>query len=855
MVELCYRDPVSTEQKNVIVIGIDFGTTFSGVSWAFSGQPKNVEVITQWASELNFNSDTEKTPSTLLYRGLQDEAFWGYNIPAASDEEALKWFKLLLIDAKNLSPDLQKSCQIATAKRLLDDANRDTVEAVSSYLRRLWNHAIDHIGQSTGIGLMKLCKFHVVITLPAIWPEYSKARMKRAVENAGILETRPAGDTVLSFISEPEAAALATMEDLKNRPDIRDGDHFVVCDAGGGTVDLISYEIVGTSPMAVKEAVKGNGRLCGGVFLDQAFVELLRRQLSPGMWDAMSKDEVQRLLNDNWEHGIKKQFYGQQKDWVVTMPQSRQQKSHRSTFRRGTLILSHADLDPVFRPIAKEVEDLVGEQIHQIEEKHHRKVKYIILVGGFGRCPYLYTYLARELANSDTSSTSARIETVRTTLSWKYLTNYDPQVHLKIDRTWDAREMIWKADNQMKWYLTEGTDVCETKAIRDSYYRLYDKPPSEIVETLWYSAHDDLSLGITLTTLTTQPNRPSSVASHNLPQTSSATITTHHKEMIDPEFGYWAPGGAIFPRVPSTWYILSIDQRRIIAVTMDGKQESEDLAVEILKKHIDTLPDDVYAIKVSPDGNLTSMSTDPEDDETLCVHYPPLGEIERPEGIRTIVRSELQEIDRLGPDIDLVSYQPHPDDNSPKKVVFKYYFLTQFIQRAWNEMNLWMRLPRHPNIVPVDRLVVDELKGRVVRFTSIYIPGGTLEDNQSRVFKLKWIKQLTRVVGDLNLKHGTMHQDINARNLLVDPSTDNLLLFDFDFSGRIGGTGYVENRNDIKGVIFTLYEIITRDNHFREVPHEKQKPMIFRGCPYGPSIQRYSSSIPSRNIDQFSIVG
>ncbi|KAK1624318.1 hypothetical protein BDP81DRAFT_464842 [Colletotrichum phormii] len=482
MVELCYRDPISTEQKN----------------------PKNIEVINQWASELNFNSDTEKTPSTLLYRGLQDEAFWGYNIPAATDEEALKWFKLLLIDAKNLSPDLQNSRQIATAKRLLDDANRDTVEAVSSYLRRLWNHAIDHIGQSTGIGLMKLCKFHVVITLPAIWPEYSKARMKRAVENAGILETRPAGDTVLSFISEAEAAALATMEDLKNRPDIQDGDYFVVCDAGGGTVDLMAYEVVGTSPVAVKEVVKVNGRRCGGVFLDQAFVELLSHQLSPGMWDAMSKDEVKRLLNDNWEHGIKKQFYGQQKDWVVTMPQSRQQKSHSSTFRRGTLILSHADLDLV----------LVGEQIHQIEEKHHRKPKYIILVGGFGRCPYLYTHLARELATSDTQVLQAQgsrpwsavcrgavlrglacqnevpshAQAIKSRIAGlnygqSHFKNYDPQVHLKIDRVWDVQEMNWKADNEMKC-----TDICETKALRHGYYRLYDKPPSEIVERLCYSA-------------------------------------------------------------------------------------------------------------------------------------------------------------------------------------------------------------------------------------------------------------------------------------------------------------------------------------------------------------------------------
>lgn len=79
---------------------------------------------------------------------------------------------------------------------------------------------------------------------------------------------------------------------------------------------------------------------------------------------------------------------------------------------------------------------------------------------------------------------------------------------------------------------------------------------------------------------------------------------------------------------------------------------------------------------------------------------------------------------------------------------------------AWKEMNLWMRLPRHPNIVPFDKIVLDELEGRVVGFTSSYVPGGNLEENKSRVFKLKWLKQLIEVVDLLNLRHGIVHQDI-----------------------------------------------------------------------------------------------
>lgn len=53
-------------------------------------------------------------------------------------------------------------------------------------------------------------------------------------------------------------------------------------------------------------------------------------------------------------------------------------------------------------------------------------------------------------------------------------------------------------------------------------------------------------------------------------------------------------------------------------------------------------------------------------------------------------------------------------------------------------MILWMRLPEHPNIVPFDRIIVDELENRCVGFTTTYILGGKLDANKSRVFKIKW---------------------------------------------------------------------------------------------------------------------
>lgn len=45
--------------------------------------------------------------------------------------------------------------------------------------------------------------------------------MKEAAKLSGIVDERDCGETVLRFISEPEAAALATIKDLSKRSTIK----------------------------------------------------------------------------------------------------------------------------------------------------------------------------------------------------------------------------------------------------------------------------------------------------------------------------------------------------------------------------------------------------------------------------------------------------------------------------------------------------------------------------------------------------------------------------------------------------------------------------------------------------------
>ncbi|KFY43455.1 hypothetical protein V495_03919 [Pseudogymnoascus sp. VKM F-4514 (FW-929)] len=84
--------------------------------------------------------------------------------------------------------------------------------------------------------------------------------------------------------------------------------------------------------------------------------------------------------------------------------------------------------------------------------------------------------------------------------------------------------------------------------------------------------------------------------------------------------------------------------------------------------------------------------------------------------------------------------------------------------------------------------------------------------------------QLLDVVDYLNFELGIVHQDIAPRNLLVDPETDNILIFDFDRAALVGQPSCLPERNDVTGVIFTFYEIVSQDDHFRRVKHSEQDP-------------------------------
>jgi len=87
---------------------------------------------------------------------------------------------------------------------------KQPVDLASDFLSSLWQHTLKVLGTKIGEDLVEVIKIKVVLTVPAIWDHQGQEMTRRAASNAGIT-TR--ADTSVQLVSEPEAAALATLTD------------------------------------------------------------------------------------------------------------------------------------------------------------------------------------------------------------------------------------------------------------------------------------------------------------------------------------------------------------------------------------------------------------------------------------------------------------------------------------------------------------------------------------------------------------------------------------------------------------------------------------------------------------------
>ncbi|KAI9265077.1 hypothetical protein BDA99DRAFT_536569 [Phascolomyces articulosus] len=444
--------------KYKVVIAYDFGTTYSGAAYAFTHPSAATEVfdIKNWEK----HKEAPPPPPSILKRTINrvlqySGTTWGHLFPQSTEildindidhkvhNKSISFYPKVPTlslyprlnrkqqkyshskrptlsewgyDAKMamLKPNAGKDNVILSQFKLhLDESlNRPPLEngltplqAITDYLTALHQHTLQELSHGFANNYHP-DTFRYCLTVPAVWSDKAKSLMRQAAIQAGLISPYDPADRLI-LVLEPEAAALYCEETMADQVQLDNENRIMICDAGGGTVDLIVFQVNliknsensglpnARSKRELKEVTKGMGESCGSVFLDNNFHELLKTKLGIHVMDKITPREMNTMM-DYFIETIKPEF-DEADDYYLELPRSVKVKDLPSDVRKldydgflddGILQFSGKELQKeVFDPVVNKVLTLIECQYKQIPDEERAALAVVRGATYFGVYP------------------------------------------------------------------------------------------------------------------------------------------------------------------------------------------------------------------------------------------------------------------------------------------------------------------------------------------------------------------------------------------------------------------------------------------------------------------------------------
>ncbi|KAK7514986.1 uncharacterized protein IWZ02DRAFT_372593 [Phyllosticta citriasiana] len=383
----------TTEVAHKIVLGLDFGTTFTGLAYGTTaGTSQDVEIITNWPGA---SLASQKVPSRIAYeeenmRLSSDK--WGYQVTGRM--ASYSWFKLLLDSNVDRTKFDDVSLLMAYGGILQLPDWRSPRDVVEDYLGYVCEFATDFLAKRFTEENFRTIPVEVWITVPAIWSDAAKDQTRAAAMAAGF-GSRP-GDTV-KMITEPEAAAIDVLRMMRNSVHpIAQGETFMVCDCGGGTVDLTTYVVQYCKPeFKFQEVCAGEGGKCGGSFVDQKFDEWMSKTFGKKYTELSAKHRGPgSAMMESFERAKQRfepKLLERENSEMVEIEHVNMDVENSDFYdrRESTVSFPWKVMQSFFDPVVGRILELVKKQVRETNKRSGLKVNHIVLVGGFGDSRYV----------------------------------------------------------------------------------------------------------------------------------------------------------------------------------------------------------------------------------------------------------------------------------------------------------------------------------------------------------------------------------------------------------------------------------------------------------------------------------
>ncbi|KAL1673479.1 hypothetical protein EV122DRAFT_282965 [Schizophyllum commune] len=388
------RKPYAGKSRKLI-IAIDVGTTFSGVSYSIldPGQVPEVCGVNRFPAQEHAGGDS-KIPSVLLYdkqgnvRAAGAETLQEDIMEIAFEEGWFKseWFKL------HLRPRGSEA-DAALATLLPLPPNKSIVDVFADFLSYLFDCARTYIKeiQPTGAKFWSTIANNIdfVLTHPNGWEGQQQSLMRQAAVQGSLVADSDEGKGRVSFVTEGEASLHFCLSRGLVVDGMKDGKGVVIVDAGGGTVDLSAYaQVRKGADVSYTEIAPAQCLFKGAIMVKRNAQAYIEARLRNSKFSERTEDIV-----DAFDKSTKLTFKNAKTPAYVKFGGVSDTDAAYDV-KGGKLVIPGSEVAKFFQPTITSISQAVLKQRKQANSG----ISSIFLVGGFAASSFLYSQLCDSLS-------------------------------------------------------------------------------------------------------------------------------------------------------------------------------------------------------------------------------------------------------------------------------------------------------------------------------------------------------------------------------------------------------------------------------------------------------------------------
>ena len=354
----------------MVYVGIDFGTDGCGLSYGLNDG--SVFIHNRWKDAC---AADEKPETSILFDANFEPKAYGskakqtyIDLTNVNDWMLFEKYKMSLYTEPEWKKEIKDKSQVLKRVDFVEkiSANNqmgktiETEKIFVAQLKYLFQEAmkfmLEEFKKKRKIKF-KSNQIQWILTVPAIWNDAAKSKMKQWARKAGLVKPDNDDPDVLKIVYEPDCASLSiqhalirsleaikkngtfnpTDEDSKvdeyetdgsldlhgdgthklkaHRPQIsiteqfKEGDKYVLVDVGGGTADIACHKIRGR--FEIEELLHPTGGPWGASYIDEEFTQLLNRIFGKEKIDEFKgkNQSMYHQFMSNYKYNSKKTFY------------------------------------------------------------------------------------------------------------------------------------------------------------------------------------------------------------------------------------------------------------------------------------------------------------------------------------------------------------------------------------------------------------------------------------------------------------------------------------------------------------------------------------------------------------------